>query len=85
MRRFGQVIPQSTMGLIKHLGLGIPRLHLGIVQRPSGCFALNMLQGREILGAVAQQNRAVELGIAAGVVVIARVKGLARLIQPGFV
>ena len=75
--RLGRVLPGVAADPVELLGPLIPRLHLVIGDRPAGCRSAKMPDRSEVLGAVAEQHRAVELGVAADIVVVARVERLA--------
>lgn len=82
MRRLGRVVGERASNLIERLGAAIPRLHLRIGERPARRHAFRVLDRREVLRPVAGQNGAIELAVAADVIVIAGIERRARAVDP---
>ena len=83
MDRLGRVFAETPAHLVERFGARIPRLDLVIVERPAGGRAFGVLNRSEILRAVADQHRAIHLGVAADVIVIAGIERLAGGVEPG--
>ena len=82
-RRVGRIIP-CPAHLEHRLGAGIPGFIVLVAHRPAGGGPAHVADRAEILGPVSDQHRAVELGIAADVVIVAGVEGPALAVQPAF-
>ena len=82
MARLRRVLTQDPAHLIQLLGLRIVRLKRVIADRPTLRPATHMAQRPKILGPIPDQHRAIQLGIAARDIVIARVERLALAVQP---
>ena len=77
-RRLGRVDAALAVHLIEALGLGVVRLELVVADRPRRRDAAVMPQLAEVLSPQPEQRRAVELRVAADVVVGVRMQRLAR-------
>ena len=82
--RLRRVDSPLAVYMIKILRFGVVGLKVLVAQRPGPGYAVVMDDFAEVLLAQAQQGGAVELGIAAHVVLDARVERTAFLVDPGF-
>src|SRR5919109_1798260 len=80
----GWVLPRVAVHVVKPLGFGIVRLHIGVDNRPSRGSSTVMANLAEVFLAQPKQRRTEEFRIAADVVIGVRVKFLAVLIVPDF-
>ena len=78
----GRIVAERAAHVEKLLGLRIPRLEFVIGDGPGRRDAAEMLHLRKIFLAVADQHRAVELRIAADIVVVAGIEALAAGLAP---
>ena len=69
-RALGRVLPRLPVHVVEALGLRVPRLEVVVGQRPRGRDAAVMADLAEVLGPQPEQRRAVELRVAADVVVL---------------
>ena len=81
--RLARVLATLAVDVEQALGLGVVRLEGVVRQRPCRRDPVDMRHGTEVALAKAQQRRAVDLGIAADVIVQPRVERLAVLSVPG--
>ena len=82
MRGLGRIVAERAAHLIERLGAAVPGLHLLVGERPARRRAFRELGGGEILRPIADQDRAVELRVAADVIVIAGIERRARAVDP---
>ncbi len=82
MGRFRRVLAQCSPDLEQMFGPLIPRLQTVVTDRPARRRSAQMAQGGEIFAAIAQQHGPIEFRIAADIVVVAGIEGLAVAIQP---
>ncbi len=83
MARLGRILPKRAAHLIERLGARVPRLEFVVIERPARRRAVGILDRAEVLRAIADQHRAVELGVAADIIVVAGIERLARAVDPG--
>ncbi len=81
-RRVERVDAALAVHVVQVLGLRVPGLEVVVRQRPLGRDAVDVVNGAEVTLAHAEQDRAVDLGVAADVVVLLRVELLAVLVDP---
>src|SRR5215472_13018287 len=79
----GAVKTDGAANLVELLGSRIPRFELAVAERPTRCRPFAIGDRLKILRAIPDQDRAVELRIAADVIVVARVEGASRAVEPG--
>src|SRR6516165_8254038 len=82
--RFGGILPAIAVYLIEILRLCVIRLQIVIADWPRRGDATVVAQLAEVFLPQAKECRAIELGVAAHVIVGVRMKLLAVLIEPGF-
>ncbi len=80
--RLGAVEAERAAHPIERLRARVPGLQLFVPERPARRRPFAIGDGREILGAIADQHGAIELRIAADVVVIAGMEGVTRPVDP---
>src|SRR5215467_1936471 len=83
-RRFGWIFAAIAVNLVEILGLRVVGLQIVIADRPRWGDPAVVAQFAEIFLSQAEQRRAIELCVAAYVIVRVRMKFLAILIEPGF-
>ena len=71
-----------AVNVIEVLRLGVVRLEVLVAQRPRGRNAVGVSDATEVLLAQAQQGGAVDLGVAADVILDPGMKGVAFLVGP---
>ena len=81
-RPLGRVLPVPAVHQVEVLGLGVVRLQVGVVDRPGRRDPAVVAQLAEVLRPQPEQRRAVELGVAADVVVDLRRELVAVLVVP---
>ena len=79
-RRVGRVGAPLAVHLVELLGPGVPGLEVGVGERPRRRDAVDVLDRAEVPLAHAEQDRPVDLGVAADVVVLLRGEGLAVVV-----
>src|ERR1700729_4437028 len=84
MMRFGLIESKRAMNPVKPLSPCVPRLEFVISKRPTSCRPVGVGDRRKILRAVSQKDRAVELRVAANIVIIAGIKGFPCAVDPPF-
>ncbi len=80
--RLGRVGAALAVDAIQPLGLRVVRLEIVVRDRPRGRDAAGMAQLAEVLAPQPEQRRAVELGVAADVVVGVRMERGAAAVEP---
>jgi hypothetical protein len=83
--RLGRIVAAVASNPVQALGCVVPRREGLVGEGPRRGHAVGVLHRREILRTVADQHRAVELGIAADMIVVARSEPPTGVIQPGLV
>ena len=78
----GRVLAVPAVHEVEMLGLGVVRLEIGVADRPRRGDAAVVTQLAEVLRAQPEQRRAVELGVAADVVVDLRRELVAVAVEP---
>jgi hypothetical protein len=81
-RRIERLDPPLAVDVVKVLGLRVPGLEVGVAERPRRRDAVDVLDRTEVALAHPEQHRAVDLGVAADVVVLLGVELLAVLVGP---
>jgi hypothetical protein len=81
-RRLGRVFARLAVHEVELLGLGVVRLELVVGDRPRGRHAAVVADLSEVLLAQPEQDRAVELGVAADEVLLVRRERRAVLVVP---
>src|SRR5262245_12969229 len=81
--RFGRIHAMLAVDVVEMLGLAIERLEVLISQRPGRRNSAVMPDLAEVLLAQTEQRCAVKLGVAANVIMDARLERLAVLAVPG--
>src|ERR1700722_11842616 len=84
MMRFGLIESKRAVNPVKPLSPCVPRLEFVISKRPTSCRPVGVGDRRKILRAVSQKDRAVELRVAANIVIIAGIKGFPCAVDPPF-
>ncbi|KJF70903.1 hypothetical protein RP75_23965 [Agrobacterium arsenijevicii] len=80
-----RILSEDSADLIQPFGRIVIRCQFAITERPGRRLSVRMLQPIEIFGAIAQQDGAVEFGVAAVVVVVSRIESRSvRLYQFSF-
>src|SRR5713226_9890320 len=83
-RRLGGIFASLSVDVVQTLGVGIVRLQIVVADRPGRRKTAVMFYFSEVLRAQAEQGGAVELRIAADVVVRVRMQLFAVLVVPHF-
>src|SRR5215470_7138331 len=83
-RRFGWIFAAIAVNLVEILGLRVVRLQIVIADRPRWGDPAVVAEFAEVFLAQAEKCRAIELGIAADVIVRVRMEVLAVFVEPGF-
>src|SRR5712691_12651451 len=82
--RFGRILTTLAMHLVLMLGLHVIRLQVIVRDRPRRRYAAMMVDLAEVLLAQPEEGGAVELGVAANIIVGVGVKILAFPVLPHF-
>src|SRR6266700_3494914 len=84
MVRLSVVEAQGATHVVKLLGTRVPGLQFIIGQGPTRRRAVPMRDRGEVLGAIADEHRPVELGVATDEIIVAGIEGLSCSIEPQF-
>src|ERR1700689_3927695 len=85
MRGLRWVKPDRAADIVKLLGEAVPGVKLLVGNRPTRRRPVAIGDRLEVPRPQAKQHGAVELGVAPDVIVIARIEGLTRSVEPGLV
>ena len=83
VNRLRRIQSERTAHVIKLLRSGVPRLQFVVAEQPARRRSFAVRDRGKVFSAIADQYRAVELGVAANVVVVAGIEGLPCPVEPG--